>query len=478
MKTILLMSVCAVALSGCITAGPDYEGAPEIPLPERWVEQSSQNEAMQQDLSAWWTKLNDPILNSLIQRASQKNLDLYIMISRIDEAMAQYDISSSARYPTIETYASQSREKSSKNATNLPANIESYEALNTNFNWELDLFGRIHRQEQAAQAGVAVSVEDYRDVLVILNAKIAGTYIESRTLQKRLDLAKKNVANQRKTLKLVQSRYKAELVSEIDVFQAKQNLAGSEASIPSLNASLNSAINRLAVLLGQTPGTLHKEIMVSQNLPSVTDAAVVTIPRNILRQRPDIRRAERALAVQTAQIGVATAELYPRLSLAGVFGFSAGSGALFSSASNLWSFGPNLAWNVFNAGSTRNKIKIENARVKQARAFYEKTVLGAFEDVENNLVNYNEELKRFRHLNKSAEFARKTVQTAKMQYKSGLTAFQTVLDAERVLFSEEDRLASSHGAFVRYLINIYRAMGGGWEISQSQLGKINQIQGE
>lgn len=304
-------------------------------------------------------------------------------------------------------------------------------------------------------------------MLVVLNAEVASTYTTLRTLQKRLALANQNVANQRQTLKVVKARYRAELTSELDVNQAEQNLAGSESAIPLLNAALAQSMNRLATLLGQQPGTLNAELAAPQPIPSVPGSLALAIPRDVLRQRPDLRRAERQLAAQTANIGVATADLYPRLSLTGAFGFATASSNLLDSSAQFWQFGPNLTWNVFDAGRTRSRIKIEDAKAEQARAAYEKTVLGAFEDVEAGLINYREERKRLGHLHNSVNSAKKTVRIAKSQYKNGLTNFQTVLDAERVLFAQEDRLADSEGALVRYVIGIYRAMGGGWDATQA-----------
>lgn len=459
------MCISALLLASCAAVGPDYQ-APEVNVPEAWNHQLGQNPNSPKDLSRWWENFNDPELSSLIERASTGSFDLQIALTRIDEAEAQYGVAASQYYPTVDAIAVTRRSRIGSNVTGLlPSRTDNFEAIGSSLNWELDLFGRIRRQTEAAEANVAASVENYRDVLVVLNAEVARTYTEVRTLQKRLDLANKNVANQRKTLKIVQARYRSELTSELDVNQAEQNLASSESTIPLISSALARSINRLAVLLGQQPGTLNKELAEVKTIPSTLADITLMIPRDIVRQRPDIRRAERQLAAQSANIGVATADLYPRLSLTGLLAFSASSGSLLSNDSKLWSFGPNLSWNVFGGGRTRSRIEIANAQAERARAAYEKTVLGAFEDVEAGLINYSEERKRLSYLEKSVASAKKTVKIARSQYKNGLTNFQTVLDAERVLFAEEDRFADSEGALVRYLIGIYRAMGGGWEIA-------------
>ncbi|UTW44941.1 efflux transporter outer membrane subunit [bacterium SCSIO 12696] len=458
-----IVGLATLVLAGCAVVGPDYDAPPKVDVPDAWNHQLG---GSAQDLSQWWQQLNDPALESLIARANSSSLDLRIALARIEEASAQYGVASSASYPSVDVIGSARRSSVGGDVVDIPVSTDDFEAIGSSLAWEIDLFGRIRRQQQAAKAQFEATVEGFRGVQVSLNAEVAQTYVEVRTLQKRLELASKNVSNQRETLKVVKARYKAELTSELDVNQAEQNLAGSESSIPQLNAGLARAVNRLAVLLGQNPGALNTELSKIYPIPVVPDGIALSIPREILRQRPDIRRAERQLAAQTARVGVATANLYPRLSLSGIF---AATGS--SSESTLWSFGPNLSWNIFDASRKRRLIDIEDARVEQARAAYEKTVLAAFEDVESGLIGYQQELQRLKYLNKSVGAAQKTVNVAKSQYKNGLTNFQTVLDAERVLFAEEDRLANSQGMLVRYLVSIYRAMGGGW--SQAQAIELN-----
>lgn len=466
MKKILLLASVAV-LAGCTTVGPDYAGPPEMALNDAaWTQQSGEGlQPGYQDISRWWTVLDDPVLNALIEQAAAGTPNLRAALSRIDQAGAVYGIAASERYPAIDAAGSASRSESSEAETGLPSQTENFSNIGTALSWELDLFGRIRRQTEAAEAEVEASVEDYRAVLVVLNAEIARTYVEARTLQKRLNLIARNIEIQKKTLELVESRYKAELVSEVDVLQARQNLASSQSAQPLLRAALGRALNRLAVLIGKQPGALHPQLMIQEPIPRVPGEIVVAIPRDVMRQRPDIRRAERRLAAQTARIGVAEADLYPRLNLAGVFAFATGlgGGGLLASEAQKWAFGSNLTWNVLDGGRTRNRIGLEDARAEEARANYEQTVLGAFEDVENSLINFEEESKRLVYLRQSVEAAQKTVEKAEIQYKADLTSFQTVLDAQRVLLAGEDNLANSEGALVGYLVSIYRAMGGGWE---------------
>jgi NodT family efflux transporter outer membrane factor (OMF) lipoprotein len=335
--------------------------------------------------------------------------------------------------------------------------------LSVDASWEVDLWGRIRRSVESAEAGVQASVEDYRDVLVLLYRDVASSYIEVRTFQARIDAAKSNVDAQRDTLRLVQARNEAELVGMLDVRQAELNLATTESAIPSLRASLDAAINRLGVLVGQLPSSLYPMLSIVEPIPLPDAEIAVGVPAELLRQRPDIRRAERELAGQTAAIGVATAELYPQFTLSGTFGYLATSD-LFDWSNRTWGFGPAFRWNLFDGGRIRSRIKVEDARAQQALARYEQTVLSAYEEVETSLSFYVEELNRREALDRSVVAAKESVALVNELYKSGLTDFQNVLDTERAQFEQEDQLAESRGLVAQNLIGVYTALGGGWKV--------------
>lgn len=467
-KSRLLPIVC-ILLSACASVGPEYTAPPSVDLPEAWNQHIGQAEDQAKNtdtISSWWLQFNDPVLNTLIDQLETKNFDLRLAVSRISEAELQYGITSTSLYPTLDSSASYSRERFSQNQRGIPARTQTSRSLALNVSWELDLFGRIQREREASAYSIDVLIENYRDILVVLKAQIASLYIESHMLQERLQFAYKNIENQTDTLNLVQARYKAELVSEIDVTRAQQNLARTQTLIPRLQASQTQILNNLAVLLGQLPGSMDHLVLTSESTPNFSHSIMNVIPKDLLRQRPDIRRAERNLAVQTARIGIATADLYPRFSLAGVFGLATVSSDFLSRESQFGEVGPNASWNLFNAGQTRKRIKVEELRLEQAKTRYEETVLRAIEEVENSLVHYTQEQQRLAYLQASTAAAKKTVKLAKERYRLGLTSFQEVLDAERILFSEEDSLAISQGTLRLQFINIYRAMGGGWKASQ------------
>jgi NodT family efflux transporter outer membrane factor (OMF) lipoprotein len=335
--------------------------------------------------------------------------------------------------------------------------------------WEIDLWGRIRRQVEAADAEVAASVEDYRDVLVTLFAEVATNYVNVRALQERLRYATANVEAQENTLQLTQDRFDSGLVSALDVAQAESNLANTRALIPLLEQQLAIAFNRLAVLLAMPPGALDEELSGEIPIPVEPQGVTTGLPADLLRQRPDIRSAERRLAAQTARIGVATAELYPQFSITGFLGLQSTSGGdLFSSDSVTWSVGLPIRWRLFAGGSVRSQIGAEQARTAQLIASYEQAVLLALEEVEDAMVSYEKEVSRRGRLAESVDATQRSLELVLTQYTAGLTDFQNVLDTQRSLLLREDDLAASEGIVIKNLVDLYRALGGGWDPDTAQ----------
>jgi NodT family efflux transporter outer membrane factor (OMF) lipoprotein len=330
--------------------------------------------------------------------------------------------------------------------------------------WELDVFGRIRRQVEAADAATQASVEAYRDVLVSLYAETALAYVNVRASQERLRIAHTNVETQEDTLQLTKDRFDSGLVSALDVAQAESNLANTYSLIPVIERDLNEALNRLAVLLGENPGALHAELDQEVPIPHEPEAVTIGLPTELLRQRPDVRRAERLLAAQTAQIGVATADLYPTFSLAGFLGLEAlSAGDLASGDSVTWNIGLPIRWNLFSGGRIRSGIRAEEARTNQLLAGYELTVLNALEETENAMVAYVKEVQRRERLAQAVDATQRSLDLVMTQYTAGLTDFQNVLDTQRTLLLREDDLAVAEGAVIGNLVRLYRALGGGWD---------------
>jgi len=464
---LLVLIINLIFLSSCSLVGPNYDGAPELDLPQSWNHKLGEDfVAGDIDLTEWWKNLSDPILDELIKEASKDNLNIRMAISRVEEARGNFGIVDSLRFPQLDLEGSVKRSKTSESASYTSSITDTYSTLGLDLGWEIDVFGFVRRSVEAADAEIDASVEYYRDVMVVLYSEIAKSYVSARTYQARLKFANDNVKNQKETVGIVAARYEAELVSEIDVFQSKQNLAASEAAIPLLNASLDRTINRLAVLLGKKPGYLQDKLLQPKAIPQPPQKITLFLPAEILRQRPDIRQAERDLAAQTARIGITVAEMYPRFSLGGTIGISKASDN--SGNTEYYSFGPSFTWEVFDAGRHEAEIKVQDERLEQARASYEKTVLTALEEVENALTAYNEEQYRIQKIKSSVDASKNVNEITRARYSAGLIDFQEVLDAQRVVFNQEDDLATSQGELIQHLIDIYWSMGGGWD--ETQLG--------
>jgi NodT family efflux transporter outer membrane factor (OMF) lipoprotein len=456
----------AALLPGCLV-GPDYV-QPDPEMPDLWhqnlVRGMSTGEA---NLEQWWTTLEDPQLVSLIERSVQGNLDVREALARVMEARALLGIATGDFSPQIDGVGSEQRTRASENVFGtIPPpgkRTDTFYSLAIDSSWEIDVWGRVRRSVESADAGFEATVEDYRDVLVSLYGEVATTYVEVRALQERIRFAVGNVETQRGSFQLTVDRRDAGIGSDLDVAQAEQNLWQTEAFIPNLRSALARAIHRLGALLGEPPGTLYAELEAEGPIPTPPAQVLLGLPAELLRQRPDIRSAERQLAAQTARVGVATADLYPRFSLTGFFAFESLSASNWIEPdSAAYSFGPTFRWNLFDGGRIRNAIQAEDERTEQTFARYEQTVLRALEEVENAVVAYAQESERRDALDRAVEASRKAVELVNTLYKNGLTDFQNVLDSERSLFEQEDQLALSEGVVTQNLIAIYKALGGGW----------------
>jgi len=451
--------------AGCAVVGPDYV-KPDTPMPEAWHTPAKNNLAGEhidkKALADWWTILDDPVLTNLVESAVAGNLDLKEARARVREARARRGISDAGRFPTIDTSGSAKLNRSSEE-TGSGSERKLY-AAGFDAAWELDVFGGKKRAVEAAGAELQASQEDLRDVIVSLLAEVALNYVELRSFQTRLSFAEANLDALKETYNITRWRRQAGLTTQLDVEQAKYSLEQTRAQIPALQTGLEQAKNRLAVLIGQHPGSLRNALAERKAIPVTPLEVAVGVPADILRQRPDVRRAERRLAAQTAQIGVATADLYPRFSLLGSIGLEALSpGNLFLTSSRTHGIGATVAWPLFDAGAIRSNIEVQTALQEQALIRYEAAVLTALEDVENALVAYAKEQRRRQSLTEATEAARRAVDLAQKQYTSGLIEFGNVLIAQRSLLSLEDQLAVSEGEVTSNLIALYKSLGGGWK---------------
>lgn len=461
-----LALVPVLAFAAC-TVGPNYV-PPATPVAEVWEETAAAAEQHDPALSTWWTAFGDPVLEELIARAGRANPGLRAAAARIEEARALLGVAGGRLAPDVALDGAASRSRRSDNGAVAPppGGFEPSDLFSVSLgaSWEIDLFGRLRRGVESAAASLDASVEDYRDVLVVLYADVGATYAELRTLQTRLAYAEANVAAQRQTAKLTSDRFQAGLTSKRDVTQAEANLAATESALPALEAAIDATLHRLAILVGVLPGSLHEELSAATPLHEPAVELTASLPVELLRRRPDVRRSERLLAAQTARIGVAKADLYPSFSLVGSVGLEAtDAGDLGESSSRTWVVIPGLRWNLFSGGKIRDLVRAEEARAAQALALYEGTVLRALAEVESALTALAGERERRDRLVQAVASTERTVELVNTQYKSGLTDFQSYLDAQRSLFELQDRLAQSQGQVIANLIGLERALGGGWD---------------
>ena len=477
----LLGSATALLVAGCVV-GPDYE-RPNLPFDlnnfattqdeeatDEKTEAETQAEAVNSSLSdvhSWWANLNDPLLTELLSRSCQENPGLLEAASRISQARSQREIVVGRLWPQLSGDLSYSRSRIApfsssqtgrRSGDTFDAFTNAYQAT-----WEIDLFGQIERSIEAANARAHVAQEDYRDVLISLMSDIATNYVELRVLQHRHAIAKENIEVQTKNMELAETRNKAGLVGLLDVKQAETSVRTTEAMIPTLEEQIRLRLNRLSVLSGQPPSQQFYEYIGTGPVPTPLIGIRSGIPAQLVSQRPDIRGAEKELHAANADIGVAVADLYPRLSLIGNPSFdTAQFRNWFRSQSYGFSVGPTFQWNIFTMGRTLNAIEAQKAAREQAEMRFRNAVLLAVEEVDNGLISFRKSRQRAQTLEKAAAAAAESVGLSESTYQIGNGTFQRVVDAQRQLLQTQDQLATAHGDVVLAWINTYRALGGGW----------------
>ena len=425
--------------AGCML-GPNYQ-RPETPERPGWYEPLgaglSGAAPDRAELASWWKVLDDPLLSELVDRGVAGNLDLRAARERLREARAHRDVARAGLYPTLRAKL---------------AGIDG--------GWSLDVFGGVRRSIEAAVGDLHASREDLRDALVNVAASIVQSYVDLRSFETRLAIAEKNLEAQSQTLEIASWRAQAGLTSDLDVEQARANVEQTRAQLPNLRAEREAARNRLAVLVGETPGTLADRLAAPKPIPAAPAQVAVGVPADALAQRPDVRRAEQQLAAETARIGAAKAEAYPSFSLFGSIGILPST---FSDYEFHAVGGANIIWVIFDGGAIRAKIRAQEAIREESLARFQSAVLKALEEVEDGIVRYTEEQNRREGLAAAAASAQRAADLLRERYASGLVDFLSVLDANRSLFSLQDQLAVSQGQVVSNLIRLYRSLGGGWE---------------
>jgi NodT family efflux transporter outer membrane factor (OMF) lipoprotein len=460
--------------------GPNYQ-KPPAPVAKDWIDAADVRVRKEcDDLSKWWTVFNDPVLNDLICFAYRQNLSLRAAGFRVLEARAQLGIDIGNLFPQTQSATGDfkwnaiSRETANNflqlgqtgGAVGGPAFKRWFGQWDLGFNlaWELDFWGRFRRAIESGAATLDASVEDYDDVLVTLLGDVATNYVNLRITEQRIKYAQENVDLQRETLKIVEARLRAGTTTELDVDQARSTLEQTEATIPELQIALRQSSNQLCILLGIPPEELRARLGPGP-IPSTPVEVVAGIPADLLRRRPDVRRAERQAAAQSAQIGVAEADFYPHISITGTLTYSA---EFFK---NLWrpdalagNVGPTFTWNILNYGRILNNVRLQDAKFQELVATYQNTVLNAGKEVENGLVTFLRAQQRTKFQAASVDDAAKAVKIGIAQYKTGTVDFTRVTQLELTVAQLQDTLALAQGEIATGLIQVYRALGGGWQI--------------
>lgn len=476
-----------LGMAGC-AVGPNYK-APRAPLPTAYdtgpsapaatTRPATQPVVRPIDLARWWQSLDDPELDSLVERAIRSNLDLKIALNRLQEARAEEYVVSGGTMPLVDLAGAAARSTGNDSTRGrIPGPIHSgantaglqeiTHVVGFDAGWELDLFGRFRREVEATRADTQAAAEARNVVLISLISDVARAYADTRALQLRLAVARENIRAQEQTDAFVRARRKQGLANDLEVALADRQLATVRSLVAPLEASIAQSQRRLAVLLGMLPQDLYAELQRPAHLPAAPERIEPGLPVELLRRRPDVRQAERELAASTARIGVATASLFPRVALTGAYGFQ-GQGLGRTPVENkmIWSLGPQAYWPLLDFGTLDAVIEVQDFRTRELLYDYRRTVLQAVEEVDNAISNYTAERDRLEQLGLALQASRRAVDLATQRYERGLTDFLNVLDAQRQLYELQDQEAVAQEAVLVQFIALYKALGGGWEKYQS-----------
>ncbi|MEM1164666.1 MAG: efflux transporter outer membrane subunit [Planctomycetota bacterium] len=462
-------------LSGCMV-GPDYE-QPDARLHTEWLDADQPTFPHDRaSVTEWWTVFGDPVLDRLLEIAYGQNLDLEAAGLRVVQARASRGIAVGEFFPQEQSFnGGVDRTALSRNDSGSSDDrYFSSAGVSLDAAWELDFWGRFRRGIETEDALLLASIAEYDDILVSLLSEVALAYVSLRTTERRLELARANVESQRSTLDIADVRFRNGATTELDVTEARSTLANTQATIPSLEADLRSAKLSLCVLLGRPPELLESELAGGIGIPTAPAEIVIGAPAELLRRRPDIRLAERLAAAQSAQIGVATADLFPSISITGSTGFAASTSGpprgtnaelddLLEAKSFTGFIGLGVNWPILNYGRIRNNIRVQDAAYQEAIASYRATVLDAAAEVEDALYGFLRSREEYAFLEESATAAARSLELATTQYTEGSVDFIRVNDANTFLTEQQDAAAVRLGAIAEQLILAYKALGGGWE---------------
>jgi NodT family efflux transporter outer membrane factor (OMF) lipoprotein len=474
----LAAALVLCSVSGCglnqwvhngFKVGPNY-CKPAVPVAAEWIDDRNPSiQSVTPDLATWWTVFGDPALNDLIETASRQNITLRVAGMRIMEASAVRGVAAGGLFPQTQAMnGGYSRVGVSENVANREATPQRwFDQWGHGFNlsWELDFWGRFRRAIEAADAELDASIENYDDVMVLLLADVASSYVELRTFQERRGCAIRNVVAQENALRIAEDKFSHGAATKRDVEQAKTVLEQTRALVPQFDEGVRLANNRLCVLLGRPPQDIITGGLGETSIPNAPFAVAVGIPADLIRRRPDVRKAEREVAAQSARIGIAESDFYPHISIVGTLGWSSKNLAdLYAPESFRGSVGPGFNWNILNYGRIVNNVRAQDARFQQAAYAYQEKVLQAGREAEDGIVKFLKSHERSRCLNASSHAAENTRVITTDQYRQGAVDFTAVFLAESELSQVQDMAATARGQIAQSLISVYRALGGGWDM--------------
>lgn len=475
MRKILLSSAVLSTLIGC-AVGPDFK-EPNLPKPEFFLTRLGETADIE---IAWWRSFGDEELQKLIDDAVTNNKEIDVAVARLKESRAGRRATQFELTPVGTVNASALKAKDSESVpVAFPGIGEENETYSASFDasWELDLFGRIRRKVESASAREVSIAEDLKDVIHSVIGEVARNYFELRGIQNQLAVARRNAENQVETVRITEALVKGGQATELDTARAQTQYKTTLASIPTLEGEERVIIYRLSVLLGELPETLLSQLSTPKPLPIYEGPVSLGTPAELIRRRPDIRSAEAKLRSATADVGVAVADYFPRITFLGSLGFSAISFSdLGDGGTESYSVGPRITWAAFDTGTIYNRVQGRKAIVEGALATYEQSVLSALENVESSLARYGKERERFTLLSEAASESKRASQLARTQYQAGLIDFLAVLDSERATLQAEDSLARSQTTLLTNLVAIYKALGGGWAAFELNAVETNTIE--
>jgi len=468
LTTLCLAPLLLLLVASCAPVGPEFV-KPETEVADEWSEPVTDGlETTPAELVEWWRVFKDPVLDELVATALRDNNNLEIAGLRVLEARAQLGIATGSKYPQSQFAAGEATWISPSDNSGVNSNFWQY-GLGASASWEIDFWGRFRRGIESADAAYLASIAAYDQSRVLLGAAVVNNYVLIRVLEEQLRIGHENLKLQKRSYDIADVLYRNGSDSELDMQQAQTLLLSTQSTIPSLESSLRQARNALSTLLGRPPGSVTEILGQGGGIPTLPENVAIGFPADMLRRRPDVRQAELTAMAQNAQIGLAKADLYPSFSLLGSIGLSAGGpgdsdfGDLFSTDAVSISVGPQFVWPFLNYGRIKNNVRVQDARLQQALINYSETVLQAAREAENAMAAYQGAREQTRILAETVTSAERSNELSTLRYKEGFSDYQRVLDAQKSLFSQQQRYITTQGDGVTSLVALYKALGGGWK---------------